>query len=313
MDRMRGIGGAVGLVLLLGAALLAPARAGAQAVTFGQPQFGDRRVILSWNRAPGDTLDVKVRRACIDSLTNMSRDSVFCAWCGEQRFGGYQIWRTTSPDPESMILLRTYSVFDSTWTFIGAARAFVDPDSIIVRGCAGTIEIEYAGDVPCFPIEEGAQAPFNGFPYYYAVTAFDSRAYRISGGTRIEEWMTQDRAEGIMAEPVRPAARARTAAPLLSEVRVVPNPFNPSEQYKRSSFAGESRVRIINLPSPATVKIYTVAGDLVRSLDNSDSDDSVDWDLRNDNGDDVKGGIYMFVVSALQGAQTQSGHFVVIR
>lgn len=307
---MRGLVCAAGLTAgLLAGVLPAPVRVGAQTVAFYPPEAGNRRVTLRWNPAPGDTLDARIRRSCLDSLLVRCTKPAFCAWCGERNFGGYQIWRSTSPDPGSMVLLRTYSVFDSTWQFDGPDRVFVDPDSIIVRGCAGIPD----PFLPCDPLRGTAIAPFNGFPYYYAVTWFDSRAVAISGGVRIEEVEVQDRAAGAAPEPVRPSAPAVTASPLLAQVAVVPNPFNLRDAFRRSSFAGESRVQFINLPGGASINIYSVAGDLVRTLDNDEEDGSTDWDLKNGDGDDVVGGIYLYVVSAAGGTQTRSGHFVIIR
>jgi hypothetical protein len=68
-----------------------------------------------------------------------------------------------------------------------------------------------------------------------------------------------------------------------------PNRTDPSG--RKIVFAG--------LPaSPATVQIYTVAGDLVRALEHDGRTGSVDWDLLSRNGQPVVSGVYLYVVQA---------------
>jgi hypothetical protein len=290
--------------------------AAAQIVQFETPEVGNRRVVLRWDPVPGDTLDAEARRECKepcralpDSTAEQQaiREACF-AVCNQRLFGGYQIWRSSPEDTSRMVLLRTYSVFDSTWTFVGNERAFIDPDSVIVRGCG-----EPFPDPDCNPTTGKAVAPFNGFPYYYAITWFESQPVTIAGGERISEFEMQSRAQGRLVQPVQPSALCVTTSPLLGNVGVVPNPFNPNDAFQRSSFGSENRVQFVNLPCPATIRIYSVAGDLIHTLENTDNDASVDWNLKNGDGRDVVGGIYMFLVEAAGGSQTRSGHFVIIR
>ncbi|TPW09952.1 MAG: hypothetical protein FD129_2040, partial [bacterium] len=96
-------------------------------------------------------------------------------------------------------------------------------------------------------------------------------------------------------------------------VRVVPNPFDPSDEAGRLSFRGEPRIQFINLPSPARVKIFTIAGDLIRTLENDDTDGTIDWNLKNADGRDVAPGVYMYVAETGDGGQRRNGHFVIIR
>jgi len=297
MTRIRGVVFSAAVLLL---SLWGAGTAGAQGIVqFNAPQVGNRRVVLNWDRVPGDTLTAQDRQDCRDR----------CGDCCQGRyFGGYQIWRSSEADTGRMILLRTYSILDTTWTFRGGERVFVDPDSFLVRACK-----EPFPDPDCNPSPDPAVAPFNGFPYYYAITWFESQVDTIAGAARISEFPMQTQAEGRLSEPVKPSASAVSVPPLLGAVNVVPNPFNLRDPFRRSSFGAENRIQFINLPSPATIRIYTTAGDLIRTLENNDIDASVDWDLRNDNGEDVVGGVYMFHVETAGGSQTRLGHFVVIR
>lgn len=268
----------------------------AQVLQFSTAVEDDRKIVLRWNRVPGDTLTPAERRATTARL-----------------FGGYQVWRSDFETPGEFLLLRTYSLIDSTWTLpsVGESRTAVDPDSIIVRGCTG---VPLPGDpFTCDPLTGKAVAPFNGFLYYYAVTWFEAQADTIGGSPRWTQFDMQTPAQGRLIDPVQPSPRTVSAAPLLGKVSVVPNPFNPADVANRQQFGAESRISFINLPSPATVRIFTAAGDLVKVIENQDDNGAEDWDLKNGNGEDVVGGIYLFQVETSGGSLSKRGHFVVIR
>ena len=94
----------------------------------------------------------------------------------------------------------------------------------------------------------------------------------------------------------------------LERVGVVPNPFREKEAWDR----GQNELHFINLPPRATIKIYTIAGDLVARLEHVDPvRDFARWDLKNQNGRDVASGIYMYRVES--GTFTFQDRFVVIR
>jgi hypothetical protein len=63
----------------------------------------------------------------------------------------------------------------------------------------------------------------------------------------------------------------------------------------------------------ATIKIYTLAGDLVAQLDHDGThgDGQAPWNLVSRNGQDVESGIYLFTVDSRLGHQV--GRFVLIR
>lgn len=273
----------------------------AQALQFLAPEPGDRRVKLQWNAVPGDTFSVGERASCKDLCGDC---------CFDFKFGGYQIWRGSSDDTTQLVLMRTYSVLDSTWTFVGDTREFSDPDSVIIRGCGGTPGLDLDR---CDPLTGRAIAPFNGFRYWYAISWFQSAVDTVGGSARIKERIIQDRGTGLRAESIMPSGRGVTTSPLLGSVRVVPNPYDPSDEASRQSFRGEERIQFINLPSPARVKIFTISGDLIQTLDNNDANGSVDWNLKNADGRDVVPGVYMYVAETGDGSQRRNGHFVIIR
>jgi DNA-binding beta-propeller fold protein YncE len=110
----------------------------------------------------------------------------------------------------------------------------------------------------------------------------------------------------MIAVPVEP-----TAGPTvnLRTVTVVPNPFRGRESW---DLPNGNEVQFKNLPPKARIRIYTVAGDLVRDLSHTESvRDFERWDLKNASGRDVASGIYMYRVES--GTFFAQGHFIIIR
>ncbi len=269
------------LVLLLGSL---PAETALGQLTFDNIAVGDRFVELDWTRVPGDT------------LTPTQRENL-----AARAFGGYRIWRSQTGLPDDFQLLRSYSLLDTTWTFVGDTRTFVDPDSVIARGTEQTPDREPGDPVP---------GPFNGFAYFYSITWFEVELDTTVIPPVSTEFEMQTTEEGSLTEPVFPSAPSRTSVPLLSSVRVVPNPFR--SDLTTGHFPDGDRVQFINLPTPVEVDIYTAAGDRVRSLSHEERDGSLDWDLKNQNGQDVVSGVYVFYARTETG-ETTTGRFVIVR
>jgi hypothetical protein len=110
----------------------------------------------------------------------------------------------------------------------------------------------------------------------------------------------------MTTEPVEPTAEPSVN---LQTVAVVPNPFRGRESWDPTD---GNEVHFTNLPSRARIRIYTVAGDLVRDLNHNDPvRDFERWDLKNANGRDVASGIYMYRVES--GTFFAQGRFIIIR
>jgi len=88
-----------------------------------------------------------------------------------------------------------------------------------------------------------------------------------------------------------------TALQAMETVKVVPNPYYGYSSYEINQL--DNRVKITNLPQQATIKIFTVAGTLVRTLKKDDGMTSIDWDLKNDFGIPIASGLYMIHVRGL--------------
>ena len=64
----------------------------------------------------------------------------------------------------------------------------------------------------------------------------------------------------------------------LDRIKTVPNPYFNRSLYEQNQF--ERRVKFINLPGRCTVRIFNLAGDLIRTLEKTDATTSIlEWDL----------------------------------
>jgi hypothetical protein len=77
----------------------------------------------------------------------------------------------------------------------------------------------------------------------------------------------------------------------ISLVNVVPNPYYGASAYERNQFGRV--VRFTNLPTTATVRIFNLVGDLVRTLRKDGPGTTIDWDLQNENALPVASGMYI--------------------
>ncbi len=111
------------------------------------------------------------------------------------------------------------------------------------------------------------------------------------------------------------AAQARAQSG--QEPYVVPNPYLGSASFEPERFAvsgrGERRVEFRAIPYNATIRIYTVRGNLVQTLrQNGSNEGFVAWNLRTRDNLDLAPGLYIFEVEA-PGTATHTGKFAVIK
>lgn len=107
------------------------------------------------------------------------------------------------------------------------------------------------------------------------------------------------------------APPAAAAAPEALRVRAVPDPYIAGHAAEAGT--GGHRLFFTGLPGSCTIRIYTLAGDWVRTLEHDDAaSDTEAWDLRNADRQHIAYGLYVFHVSDRRGRE-QTGRFLVIR
>ena len=104
----------------------------------------------------------------------------------------------------------------------------------------------------------------------------------------------------------------------LSGIHVVPNPyvatasFEPRNPISRTE-RGERRLYFSGVPQQCTIRIYTLAGELVDTLyhDSTLDDGKVFWDMRTKDNMNLAYGLYLYHVESPEG--TFVGKFAVIK
>ncbi len=151
----------------------------------------------------------------------------------------------------------------------------------------------------------------NGFDYGYFVTTVTAIEIEYAGAVRIIRY--ESPLIGTFDRIVRPFSHAASA----SRVWVVPNPYRGYSHWDRPAVLSDdhtTHIDFMGLPAErSTIKIWTLAGDLVAQLDHDGTrgNGQAAWDLISRNGQDVVSGIYLFTVESASFRQT--GRFVVVR
>jgi hypothetical protein len=169
-----------------------------------------------------------------------------------------------------------------------------------------------------------------GKKYYYAVTAYDDGTQNTTGlypGQPLESSPYYNRNFVVGAVPFK------ASSPHLDSVFVVPNPYHiqglaygGTVKYTYSSVPRiEDKLSFVGLPAIATIRIFTVHGDLVATIPhpNPENPNSIpesadeEWYQITDSWQTIKSGVYIYHVEgwALDGTPLGSttGKFVIIR
>lgn len=105
---------------------------------------------------------------------------------------------------------------------------------------------------------------------------------------------------------------------MLDQINVVPNPYFLTHQGVKSPY--DSKIYFTKLPEKCTIDIYTIAGDLVKTIqhDEINNDGELDrnavqiWDLLSQNKSRVQSQAFIAVISTPNGAQTVKNFSVVV-
>jgi len=273
-------------------------------------ETGFRRATLRWGYDgtgvnPMDVWDGMSRTAELYPPNHWRRKNppIGCAH-GGRIFAGYRLYRSEDPagEPNSFTLLGQWDVKDSIGPVMGyqtgIGTTFVDSNLVTNK--------TYWYSVTSFSI-----------PDAYVTEYIDS-----TGAVQPETLIAKEGRESSLL-----AVRKRVNIPFsvsheLGKVLVVPNPYRVDENYTFENGGWEGRerswnemkrfIKFIHLPEKCTIRIYSLAGDVVATLYHEDpSRGEIAWDLLSDSGRAIASGLYVFTVESDLGKQI--GKFVVIR
>lgn len=276
---------------------------------------GFRRVALDWLWRPGDDVlfgrtnpelnwdtTNQVARRYADRINNPPPgvDSAR----GGRNFEAYKVWRSENPDyPDaSFTLLAQYDYVPDSFEYESGLR-YTFVDSNLVRGKT----------------------------YVYSVTSksipnLAEQQVIIDDSVRFVEVPVEPLESSKLVNAVRvdlPFAVSEN----LGRVAVVPNPYRTDRDYTLESGGyegpsgrwdeGKRKIKFINLPERCTIRVFSLAGDLIRTIDHDGTNPGgfprgdTDMLLVSDSNRALASGIYIFTVESPFG--TQTGKFVIIR
>jgi hypothetical protein len=302
--------------------------------------YWTKLITIGNNYTPGEFIDVVFKRQGTSQLLDLGLKVSFSSglvdvngefFVGCEDFEGFHIWRGIEPDGSDMEVIGEVSKEEA---FRGSSAGGSVVDSLYFYGwipalrengvvffpaavsCLGTrldLELEdnqfFWADCNCF----------NGFTYYYAVTTFD-RGYSVSQGSqglvKIESCQPESGRPWPCRHDLVPLSINVTPQNNLANVFAVPNPYRAGgsrftvPEYRNYP---DDNIRFVNVPAVCTLKIYTVAGDLVWEVDhNNPNSGNIEWDVRNSSEQEVSSGIYIYRVEDPNGNQVY-GRLVIIR
>jgi len=148
--------------------------------------------------------------------------------------------------------------------------------------------------------------------YYLTVTVSNpsdgispGNIYRLVGNRRLHQ-------EDVYRFTTK-APRVEAKASDLAAIRVVPNPFVVTSVFDTDRDRHE--IHFIRVPQNCTIKIFTLAGDLVRTINYdrgaSAGLDFAKWDLKNEFGSEVAYGVYLYHLESAAGSKI--GKIAIVR
>ncbi|MBN2281495.1 MAG: T9SS type A sorting domain-containing protein [Candidatus Marinimicrobia bacterium] len=220
-----------------------------------------------------------------ESIDNARGDSLL------KDFEGYRIYRSTVGENGPWQLIAEYDSLNNYGYDIGLQYRYTDTGLI------------------------------NGMTYYYAVTAFDLP--------------DQTAGQESMESPKFVSLKSIVPGPILEDNETddqpyaVPNPYcsdndyttdpvwEPSTTFGRTTWYEIDRnITFMNIPDICNIKIFTIDGYLVKSIDHNKTTSGSNvakWNLLNINNHTVGSGIYYFVVKDIENNKTYINKFVVVK
>jgi hypothetical protein len=233
---------------------------------------------------------------------------------GVKDFDGYGVYRSTRADASGNTIWDTLAIYpkhldpatDAHWIGRPYLRSWPPPKRYV------------NGDSLYYYLDPNQP---NGMIYTYAVTAFDQGDTSL-GISRLENQIGRGKASTKVYMSNSPPTQD------VKRVRVVPNPFMGSTRFNNpnpiETNPWVNRIRFINLPTDATISIFTLAGDLVKTIHSGsvvyvsrdvaitgDFSGIAEWDLTTKNNQEVVSGVYLYVVESSKG--TTTGKFTIMR
>ena len=149
-----------------------------------------------------------------------------------------------------------------------------------------------------------------GQGYYYALTSYDTGHNSWPpdpGAGRVRSLESSLHANRRM-EPFYTGPPPREDFP---SVRVVPNPFVMESGYTMPR--DQDVIQFVNIPGNCTIRIYSIQGNLVKTIRHDDGTGMHKWNQVTDYGQFVESGVYMYHLYSEGTKKSTTGKFAIIK
>lgn len=240
---------------------------------------------------------------------------------GKKDFEGYRVYRTNpGADLNQGTVLSESFILAGEYDLPGNAL-FYNTGFDAVRLAA---PVSFEGDPAEYRYHLRVPNQLNGWQYVYSVTAFD-------GGDPVNNVESLESSRLQNARRVLPGTTPTET--VNAEPRVYPNPYYASALWDGSG-ERERKLYFANLPARAEIRVFTMAGDLVKTMQHdADASNGEEirwfarysdgtqtfaggehaWDLISDSDQAVATGLYLFTVENKDTGDIKRGKFVIIK
>ncbi|MCB0302950.1 MAG: hypothetical protein KDI38_04145 [Calditrichaeota bacterium] len=229
------------------------------------------RALWTWNR----NLDIPDPLPAPDLEVTSGPNRIELAWEDLSATGD---WDSGTPD------LDYYRIYRKRGNFLVDTYTELNPDGTHLRW-------ELLAEVPASQTSYIDNDVVRGEAYHYAVTAVDDGSQNTNGirpGQPLESSKYANRTE-VAAFAFAPGAETA------QKVRIVPNPY--VRKAGDFNFTGDdNKILFVNLPPYCTLNIFTVTGDLVKTIDHSSGSADESWDQVTNANQFVASGVYILQV-----------------
>jgi hypothetical protein len=128
-----------------------------------------------------------------------------------------------------------------------------------------------------------------GQSYYYYISAYSDGSLNSEGIANPTGSLESGK---FYTMTNRAASLKRKAGEKLSDIRVVPNPYNIRAE-KQQYVGNPDKIMFLDIPAYCTIKIYTERGDLVETIHHNDGSGDESWNSLTSSRQEIVSGVYI--------------------
>lgn len=149
-----------------------------------------------------------------------------------------------------------------------------------------------------------------GIDYYYYIVSVGAENTVGTAGTPTGVPLKSSR---YYTQTYDPAQLKRKPGADLSDVRVVPNPYDLASKEGVRWPGQENRLGFLDVPAKCTIEIFTETGELIRTIEHTDGSGDEYWNLNTSSVQIVASGIYLAVIKDHETGEQVIRKFVIMR